>query len=257
METIKINSKYFGAFLKGNSSYDFDGKEYHIKLTNSEQIGKSSNGNKYFYVYGYDMIDGRKYITDWTTNKNNKLLDEYLNFYEINDKNEYDVIVNSYKKLNSDQVIYTSFLPKQIEKLPKKEAKKEPKKEEVKKESNPIRTFERFGIDVDKLAKIYYNIKGEIRRSSNPGFYNLDYEYLSSESKEILKEFIQASYCWGVTEYHNKYIEILTKHGWRYGKIYDLYGKIDPEMNPEGPSYLQSCEYFVLSNLIKGFKLNG
>lgn len=249
---IKINSKYFGAFLKGNSSYDSNGGEYRIKLTNSEQVGRSSNGNKYFYVYGYDMIDGRKYITDWTTNKNNKLLDEYLNFYEVNDKNEYDVIVNSYKKLNSDQMIYTSFLPKQIEKLPKKEAKKEPKKEEVKKESN-----ERFEIDVDKLAKIYYNIKGEIRGSSNPGFYNLDYEYLSSESKEILKEFIRASYCWGVTEYHNKYIEILTKHGWRYGKIYDLYGKIDPEMNPEGPSYLQSCEYFVLSNLIKGFKLNG
>lgn len=249
---IKINSKYFGAFLKGNSSYDSNGGEYRIKLTNSEQVGRSSNGNKYFYVYGYDMIDGRKYITDWTTNKNNKLLDEYLNFYEVNDKNEYDVIVNSYKKLNSDQMIYTSFLPKQIEKLPKKEAKKEPKKEEVKKESN-----ERFEIDVDKLAKIYYNIKGEIRRSSNPGFYNLDYEYLSSESKEILREFIQASYCWGVTEYHNKYIEILTKHGWKYGKLYDLYGKIDPEMNPEGPSYLQSCEYFVLSNLIKGFKLNG
>ena len=249
---IKINSKYFGAFLKGNSSYDSNGGEYSIKLTNSEQVGRSSNGNKYFYVYCYDMIDGRKYITDWTTNKNNKLLDEYLNFYEVNDKNEYDVIVNSYKKLNSDQMIYTSFLPKQIEKLPKKEAKKEPKKEEVKKESN-----ERFEIDVDKLAKIYYNIKGEIRGSSNPGFYNLDYEYLSSESKEILKEFIRASYCWGVTEYHNKYIEILTKHGWRYGKIYDLYGKIDPEMNPEGPSYLQSCEYFVLSNLIKGFKLNG
>lgn len=249
---IKINSKYFGAFLKGNSSYDSNGGEYRIKLTNSEQVGRSSNGNKYFYVYGYDMIDGRKYITDWTTNKNNKLLDEYLNFYEANDKNEYDVIVNSYKKLNSDQMIYTSFLPKQIEKLPKKEAKKELKKEEVKKESN-----ERFEIDVDKLAKIYYNIKGEIRGSSNPGFYNLDYEYLSSESKEILKEFIRASYCWGVTEYHNKYIEILTKHGWRYGKIYDLYGKIDPEMNPEGPSYLQSCEYFVLSNLIKGFKLNG
>lgn len=249
---IKINSKYFRAFLKGNSSYDSNGGEYRIKLTNSEQVGRSSNGNKYFYVYGYDMIDGRKYITDWTTNKNNKLLDEYLNFYEVNDKNEYDVIVNSYKKLNSDQMIYTSFLPKQIEKLPKKEAKKEPKKEEVKKESN-----ERFEIDVDKLAKIYYNIKGEIRGSSNPGFYNLDYEYLSSESKEILKEFIRASYCWGVTEYHNKYIEILTKHGWRYGKIYDLYGKIDPEMNPEGPSYLQSCEYFVLSNLIKGFKLNG
>lgn len=249
---IKINSKYFGAFLKGDSSYDSNGGEYRIKLTNSEQVGRSSNGNKYFYVYGYDMIDGRKYITDWTTNKNNKLLDEYLNFYEVNDKNEYDVIVNSYKKLNSDQMIYTSFLPKQIEKLPKKEAKKEPKKEEVKKESN-----ERFEIDVDKLAKIYYNIKGEIRGSSNPGFYNLDYEYLSSESKEILKEFIRASYCWGVTEYHNKYIEILTKHGWRYGKIYDLYGKIDPEMNPEGPSYLQSCEYFVLSNLIKGFKLNG
>lgn len=249
---IKINSKYFGAFLKGDSSYDSNGGEYRIKLTNSEQVGRSSNGNKYFYVYGYDMIDGRKYITDWTTNKNNKLLDDYLNFYEVNDKNEYDVIVNSYKKLNSDQMIYTSFLPKQIEKLPKKEAKKEPKKEEVKKESN-----ERFEIDVDKLAKIYYNIKGEIRGSSNPGFYNLDYEYLSSESKEILKEFIRASYCWGVTEYHNKYIEILTKHGWRYGKIYDLYGKIDPEMNPEGPSYLQSCEYFVLSNLIKGFKLNG
>lgn len=112
--------------------------------------------------------------------------------FEVNDKNEYDVIVNSYKKLNSDQMIYTSFLPKQIEKLPKKEAKKEPKKEEVKKESN-----ERFEIDVDKLAKIYYNIKGEIRGSSNPGFYNLDYEYLSSESKEILKEFIRASYCWG------------------------------------------------------------
>lgn len=65
METIKINSKYFGAFLKGNSSYDFNGKEYHIKLTNSEQIGKSSNGNKYFYVYGYDMIDGRNYGRSW------------------------------------------------------------------------------------------------------------------------------------------------------------------------------------------------
>ena len=88
MEAIKINSKYFKAFLKGESSYDSNGEEYHIKLTNSEQVGRSSNGNKYFYVYGYNMIDGRKYITDWTTNKNNKLLDNFLYFYEVNDKSE-------------------------------------------------------------------------------------------------------------------------------------------------------------------------